>query len=126
MRAMYDATDYVGRRGVAMHAIGGIDIASGTSPVRPPASPSASYSAASGTIVCRLPAYGTINPMARTHAGVSRQVEDAMRMNLKNIKSAAHPWWLDDVPLTTSLLKAARKTLGSAAITLTRLGSRRR
>jgi L-alanine-DL-glutamate epimerase-like enolase superfamily enzyme len=35
-------------------------------------------------------------------------------MNLKNIKFAADPWWLDDVPLTTSLLKSARKTLGDS------------
>jgi L-alanine-DL-glutamate epimerase-like enolase superfamily enzyme len=109
---MYDATDYVGRRGVAMHAIGGIDIALWDLAGKAAGKPVGEL--LGGIRHDRLPAYGTIYPMARTPAEVSRQVEDAMRMNLKNIKFAADPWWLDDVPLTTSLLKAARKTLGDS------------
>jgi L-alanine-DL-glutamate epimerase-like enolase superfamily enzyme len=62
----------------------------------------------------RLPALRHDLPDGTHACDVARQVEDAMRMNLKNIKFAADPWWLDDVPLTTSLLKSARKTLGDA------------
>jgi L-alanine-DL-glutamate epimerase-like enolase superfamily enzyme len=109
---MYDATDYVGRRGVAMHAIGGIDIALWDIAGKAAGKPVGEL--LGGILHDRLPAYGTIYPMARTPAEVSRQVEDAMRMNLKNIKFCADPWWLDDVPLTTSLLKAARKTFGDS------------
>jgi L-alanine-DL-glutamate epimerase-like enolase superfamily enzyme len=111
-RQMYDATDYVGRRGVAMHAIGGIDIALWDIAGKAAGKPVGEL--LGGIRHDRLPAYGTIYPMARAPAEVSRQVEDAMRMNLKNIKFAADPWWLDDVPLTTSLLKSARKTLGDS------------
>lgn len=110
---MYDATDYVGRRGVAMHAIGGIDIALWDIAGKAAGKPVGEL--LGGIRHDRLPAYGTIYPMARTPAEVSRQVENAMRMNLKNIKFAADPWWLDDVPLTTSLLQAARKTLGDSS-----------
>src|SRR6188472_3380581 len=109
---MYDATDYVGRRGVAMHAIGGIDIALWDIAGKAAGKPVGEL--LGGIRHDRLPAYGTIYPMGRTPAEVSRQVEDAMRMNLKNIKFCADPWWLDDVPLTTSLLKAARKTFGDS------------
>jgi L-alanine-DL-glutamate epimerase-like enolase superfamily enzyme len=109
---MYDATDYVGRRGVAMHAIGGIDIALWDIAGKAAGKPVGEL--LGGIRHDRLPAYGTIYPMARTPAEVSRQVEDAMRMNLKNIKFAADPWWLDDVPLTTSRLKAARQMLGDS------------
>ncbi len=109
---MYDGTDYVGRRGVAMHAIGGVDIALWDIAGQAAGKPVGEL--LGGLRHERLPAYGTIYPMGRTPADVSRQVEDAMRMNLKNIKFAADPWWLDDVPLTMSLLKSARKTLGDA------------
>ena len=109
---MYDATDYVGRRGVAMHAIGGIDIALWDIAGQAAGKPVGEL--LGGIRHDRLPAYGTIYPMARTPADVARQVEDAKRMNLRNIKFAADPWWLDDVNLTSSLLKSARKTLGDA------------
>jgi L-alanine-DL-glutamate epimerase-like enolase superfamily enzyme len=95
-----------------MHAIGGIDIALWDIAGKAAGKPVGEL--LGGIRHDRLPAYGTIYPMARTPAEVSRQVEDAMRMNLKNIKFAADPWWLDDVPLTTSLLKAARQTLGDS------------
>jgi L-alanine-DL-glutamate epimerase-like enolase superfamily enzyme len=109
---MYDATDYVGRRGVAMHAIGGIDIALWDIAGKASGKPVGEM--LGGIRHDRLPAYGTIYPMARTTAQVARQVRDAMAMNLRNIKFAADPWWLDDIKLTGSLLKAARTTLGDS------------
>jgi L-alanine-DL-glutamate epimerase-like enolase superfamily enzyme len=45
--------------------------------------------------------------------GVEKQVEDVMRrLNLRNIKFAADPWWMHDLDATASLLKAARSTIG--------------
>jgi L-rhamnonate dehydratase len=111
-RQMYDATDYVGRRGVAMHAIGGVDIALWDIAGQAAGKPVGEL--LGGLRHERLPAYGTIYPMGRTPGEVARQVDDARRMNLHNIKFAADPWWLEDVKLTASLLKAARKTLGDA------------
>jgi L-alanine-DL-glutamate epimerase-like enolase superfamily enzyme len=111
-RQMYDSTDYVGRRGVAMHAIGGVDIALWDIAGQAAGKPVGEL--LGGIRHDRLPAYGTIYPMARTPGEVAGQVEDAKGMNLRNIKFAADPWWLDDVKLTESLLKSARKTLGDA------------
>ncbi len=111
---MYDATDYVGRRGLMMHAIGGVDIALWDLAGQ-----------AAGKPVCellggakrdRLLAYGTIYPMARTPDEVRRQIRDAQAMNLRAFKFCADPWWLDDVALTGKLLRAARVEAGDEAI----------
>ncbi len=51
--------------------------------------------------------------MAGTIDGVEQQVEDVMRrLNLRNIKFAADPWWMHDLDATASLLRAARRTIG--------------
>jgi L-alanine-DL-glutamate epimerase-like enolase superfamily enzyme len=109
---MYESTSYVGRCGLMMHAIGGVDIAlwdiAGQIARKP---------------VCELlggrrrelvEAYGTIYPMAQSEDGVRGQVEDALnRLHLRNIKFAADPWWMDDIDRTWKLLRAAREVLGN-------------
>ncbi|MCW3051968.1 MAG: mandelate racemase/muconate lactonizing enzyme family protein [Chthonomonadales bacterium] len=110
---MYEATDYIGRRGIVMHALGGIDIAlwdlAGQSAGKP------IHALLGGARRERLEAYGTIYPMARTPDGVREQVRAAQRMNLRNYKFAADPWWLDDVAQTRTLLLAARDEAGADA-----------
>src|SRR5262249_49180637 len=108
---MYDATDYVGRRGLMMHAMGGIDIALWD--IKGQAEGKPIHELLGGAKRDRIEAYGTIYPMGRTESEVSHQVEDAKgRLKLRNIKFAADPWWMDDVELTGKLLLAARRTLG--------------
>jgi L-rhamnonate dehydratase len=108
---MYEATDYVGRRGLIMHAIGGIDMALWD--IRGQVEKKPVYELLGGRRRERIEAYGTIYPMAQTEEGVERQVEDAMqRLRLRNVKFAADPWWMDDLPKTSKLLQAARRTLG--------------
>lgn len=108
---MYDSTCYVGRRGLMMHAIGGVDIALWDIAAQMRGVPI--YELLGGARRDRVEAYGTIYPMARTESGVLRQVEDAMlRLRLRNVKFAADPWWMEDLDLTGRLLRAARKTLG--------------
>lgn len=110
---MYDATDYIGRRGIVMHAIGGIDLALWDIQGQLENKPIAEL--LGGTQRDRIEAYGTIYPMARTVAGVEAQVEDALRrLRLRNIKFAADPWWMDDLDQTARLLRAARGVLGKA------------
>lgn len=112
-RKVYDATDYVGRRGIAMHALGGVDIAlmdlHGQATGRP------IHAIIGGAKRSRLPAYGTIYPLERTADGVRRQVAAAREMNLRNFKLVADPWWFDDIPLTESLLRAGRAEAGPDA-----------
>ena len=108
---MYDATDYIGRRGLVMHAIGGIDLALWDIKGQLENKPIAEL--LGGARRDRVEAYGTIYPMARTVAGVEAQVEDALhRLRLRNIKFAADPWWMDDLEHTARLLRAARGVLG--------------
>ena len=108
---MYEATDYIGRRGIVMHAIGGIDIALWDILGQVKRQPVAEL--LGGFQRERIEAYGTIYPMARTTEAVARQVEDATsRLRLKNIKFSADPWWMDDLQMTASLLKSARAALG--------------
>jgi L-rhamnonate dehydratase len=109
---MYESTDYIGRRGIVMHAIGGIDIA--LHDIRGQAEGKPVAELLGGIKRDRIEAYGTIYPMERTTAAVARQVEDAVnRLRLRNIKFAADPWWMEDLSLTHRLLASARSTLGS-------------
>jgi L-rhamnonate dehydratase len=110
-RLMYESTDYIGRRGIVMHAIGGIDIALWD--IKGQVESKSIAELLGGRKRNRLEAYGTIYPMARTVEGVEQQVEDAMtRLHLRNIKFAADPWWMEDLEATAALLRVARKTVG--------------
>ena len=112
---MYDSTCYVGRRGLMMHAIGGVDIALWDIAGQIRGVPV--HQLLGGARRDRIEAYGTIYPMATTEDGVKRQVEDAMqRLRLRNIKFAADPWWMDDLDLTHRLLRSAREVLGSGRL----------
>jgi len=117
---MYEATDYVGRRGLMMHAIGGVDLAlwdiAGQAAGKPV------HALLGGAKRDRLLAYGTIYPMARTPEGVRRQIREAQAMNLRAFKFAADPWWLDDLALTARLLQAARQEIGAEAILIVDAG----
>jgi L-rhamnonate dehydratase len=108
---MYEATDYVGRRGLVMHAMGGIDIALWDIKGQTENKPISTLLGAQRRQ--RIEAYGTIYPMAKTVEGVERQVEDVLtRLHLRNIKFAADPWWMDDLDQTGRLLQTARRVLG--------------
>jgi L-rhamnonate dehydratase len=110
---MYDSTDYVGRRGLAMHAIGGVDLALWDLKGKIEGKPI--HELLGGAKRDRVPAYGTIYPMARTEEGVRAQVAEGQSKRLRNFKFAADPWWLDDIALTGRLLSAARKQAGEDA-----------
>lgn len=110
---MYDSTDYVGRRGLAMHAIGGIDLALWDLKGKIEGKPV--HELLGGKKRERVPAYGTIYPMARTPQEVRAQVAEGQSKKLRNFKFAADPWWLDDIALTGRLLEAARKQAGDDA-----------
>lgn len=108
---MYDSTCYVGRRGLMMHAIGGIDIALWDIASQIADQPVCEL--LGGKRRDRIEAYGTIYPMAKSEDGVRRQIEDALtRLCLRNVKFAADPWWMDDIDHTWKLLRAARSILG--------------
>lgn len=110
---MFEATDYVGRRGLMMHAIGGVDLAIWD--LRGKIEGKPVHALLGGAKRDRLPAYGTIYPMARTPEGVVAQVAEGQARNLRNFKFAADPWWLEDIAHTGKLLAAARKQAGDAA-----------
>jgi L-alanine-DL-glutamate epimerase-like enolase superfamily enzyme len=111
---MYEATDYVGRRGLMMHAIGGVDLALWD--LRGKIEQKPIHALLGGARRDRIPAYGTIYPIERTPEGVRRQIVAAREKNLQAFKLCADPWWMDDLALTATLLNAARKEAGSARI----------
>lgn len=110
---IYDATDYVGRRGLMMHAIGAIDLALWD--LRGKIANKPIHRLLGGALRDRMPAYGTIYPMARTPEAVRDQVAAGKAKNLGAFKFAADPWWMDDLDLTSRLLQAARKEAGQQA-----------
>jgi len=113
-RLMYDSTDYVGRRGLMMHAIGGVDLALWDIAGQVRGKPICEL--LGGARRDRLLAYGTIYPIAKDPDGVRRQVREAAGMNLRAFKLCADPWWMDDLKLTARLLRAAREAAGDDAI----------
>ena len=110
---MYESTDYVGRRGLAMHAIGGVDLALWD--LRGKIESKPVHELLGGAKRDRLPAYGTIYPMAETPEAVRAQVAEGKAKNLRHFKFAADPWWLEDIALTGRLLAAARAEAGENA-----------
>ena len=110
---MYDATDYVGRRGLMMHAIGGIDLALWDIAGQAAGKPISEL--LGGRRRERIEAYGTIYPMARDEEAVRAQVAAARGMGLRNFKFSADPWWMDDLDATARLLQAGRAEAGQAA-----------
>ena len=110
---MFEATDYLGRRGLTMHAIGGLDLALWDLHGKIEGKPV--HALIGGAKRDRLPAYGTIYPMAQTEEEVRGQIAEGQARNLRNFKFAADPWWLDDIVHTGRLLAAAREQAGDAA-----------
>jgi L-alanine-DL-glutamate epimerase-like enolase superfamily enzyme len=111
---MFEATDYLGRRGLTMHAIGGLDLA--LCDLRGKIEGKPVHALIGGAKRDRLPAYGTIYPMAQTEGEVRGQIAAGQARNLRNFKFAADPWWLDDIAHTGRLLSAARKQAGDQAL----------
>ncbi|MGE5111813.1 MAG: mandelate racemase/muconate lactonizing enzyme family protein [Acidobacteriaceae bacterium] len=110
---MYESSDYVGRRGLVMHAIGGIDLALWD--LRGKIEGKPVHALIGGAKRDRLPAYGTIYPIEQTPEGVKRQVEAGKAKNLRAFKLCADPWWMEDLSLTGKLLQAARQAAGPSA-----------
>jgi L-rhamnonate dehydratase len=110
---MFESTDYLGRRGLTMHAIGGVDLALWD--LRGKIEGKPVHELLGGAKRDRLPAYGTIYPMAQTPEEVRAQVAAGQAKNLRNFKFAADPWWLRDIALTGRLLSAARAQAGDEA-----------
>ena len=110
---MYESTDYIGRRGLVMHAIGGVDLALWD--LRGKIQGKPVHALLGGAQRERLPAYGTIYPIERTPDGVRRQIERGQKMNLRAFKLCADPWWMEDLALTRRLLMAAREEAGRDA-----------
>jgi L-rhamnonate dehydratase len=110
---MFEATDYLGRRGLTMHAIGGLDLALWD--LRGKIESKPIHALLGGARRDRLPAYGTIYPMAQTPQEVRAQVAAGQACNLRHFKFAADPWWLNNIVHTGRLLSAARQQAGDQA-----------
>ncbi len=110
---MYEATEQVGRRGLVMHAFGGIDLALWDLKGQAAGKPVSELLGVARRR--RLPAYSTIYPMERSCDGVRRQIDEAKAKNLRAFKFAADPWWMEDLSHTAKLLAAARQAAGDEA-----------
>jgi L-alanine-DL-glutamate epimerase-like enolase superfamily enzyme len=110
---LYDATNSIGRRGLVMHAIGAVDIALWDLAAQAQGKPV--HALLGGAVHDRIPAYGSIYPLARTPDEVRGQVAAARDRNLRAFKLCADPWWLDDLDATAGLLHAARDEAGPDA-----------
>ena len=110
---MYEGMEYVGRRGLGLHALGGVDLALWDIKSKVEGKPV--HEVLGMKRHSRIPAYATIYPMERTSDGVRRQIESAKDRNLRAFKLSADPWWMEDLSNTTKLLQAARYAAGAQA-----------
>jgi L-alanine-DL-glutamate epimerase-like enolase superfamily enzyme len=107
---MYDATSYIGRRGVVIHAISGIDIAlwdlRGKAQGKPLSELLGERKRDS------LLAYGTVYPLGETPDEVRRAIDRGLSRGLKAIKIVADPFWRDDLDRAATLIRTAREHVG--------------
>ncbi|MEX2647795.1 MAG: mandelate racemase/muconate lactonizing enzyme family protein [Alphaproteobacteria bacterium] len=107
---MYDATYHFGRRGAAIHAISGIDIALWD--IKGKAEGKPVVELLGGKRRDRVKAYGTVYPLGRTPAEVRQNLDRALAMGLRAIKIVADPHWADDLEATSVLIRTARQHIG--------------
>jgi len=107
---MYDATYHFGRRGAAIHAISGIDIALWD--IKGKAEGKPVVELLGGKRRDRIKAYGTVYPLGRTPDEARVNLDRALAMGLRAIKIVADPHWADDLEATSRLIRAARDHVG--------------
>jgi len=107
---MYDATYHFGRRGAAIHAISGIDIALWDIKGKAEGKPVAAL--LGGRKRDRVKAYGTVYPLGRTPDEVRANLDRGLALGLKAIKIVADPFWADDIAVTERIVRTARDHVG--------------
>ena len=107
---MYDATYHFGRRGAAIHAISGIDIALWD--IKGKAEGKPIVDLLGGKRRDRVTAYGTVYPLGRALDEVRANLDRALAMGLKAIKIVADPFWSDDLDATARIIRTAREHVG--------------
>ncbi|MSP83426.1 MAG: mandelate racemase/muconate lactonizing enzyme family protein [Alphaproteobacteria bacterium] len=107
---MYDASYHFGRRGAAIHAISGIDMALWD--IRGKAAGKPIAELLGGRKRDRVLAYGTVYPLGRNPDEVRVNLDRALAMGLKAIKIVADPFWNDDLEATGRIIRTARSHVG--------------
>ncbi|MEH6578705.1 MAG: mandelate racemase/muconate lactonizing enzyme family protein [Amphritea sp.] len=106
---MYQATNWHGRHGVAIHAISALDIALWDLFARCEQRPLYEYFG--GIKHQQLPAYATIYPMAAEPEHFSEQIDGYLAQGFKRIKICVEPWWSDQEN-TLANLRQLRELVG--------------
>jgi L-rhamnonate dehydratase len=107
---MYDATSYVGRRGIVIHAISAVDIALWDIRGKAAGKPLADLLGRRRR--SRVPAYGTVYPLGETPDDVRRNIDRGLKLGLRAIKIVADPFWREDLEKTAKLIRTAREHVG--------------
>ncbi|MFO1037916.1 MAG: mandelate racemase/muconate lactonizing enzyme family protein [Geminicoccaceae bacterium] len=107
---MYDATCYIGRRGLVIHAIAALDIALWDLKGKALGKPVASLLGTPRRD--RVLAYGTVYPLGETPDEVRRTIDRGLGLGLRAIKIVADPHWHHDLARTEKLIRTAREHVG--------------
>ena len=108
---MLEQTSFIGRRGLVMHAISGIDIALWD--LKGKAEGKSVSDLLGGRKHGRVPGYVTIYPLGRCPDDARRKLDRAIAAyNLVGIKIAADRFWHEDPALAELLIRTARDHLG--------------
>ena len=107
---MYDATSYIGRRGLVVHAIAALDIALWDLKGKALGKPVAALLGTPRRD--RVLAYGTVYPLGETPDAVRETIDRGLAMGLRAIKIVADPHWHHDLGRTERLIRTAREHVG--------------
>lgn len=107
---MYDATSYVGRRGLVIHAIAALDIALWDLKGKALGEPV--WALLGQRRRDRVLAYGTVYPLGETPDEVRASIDRGLALGLRAIKIVADPHWHEDVARTERLIRTAREHVG--------------
>lgn len=108
---MYDATYHFGRRGAAIHAISGVDIALWDIRGKVEGKPVAQLLGRPQRD--RVKAYGTVYPLGRTPDEIRANLDRGLELGLKAIKIVADPFWREDPDETARIIRTVRDHLGA-------------
>ena len=98
---MYARTQWHGRRGAAMHAIGALDIAIWDLFARSQGLPV--HAALGGARRERLPAYATVYPLEDTRKRIAAQVAPLLDQGFRHLKVCVEPWWAEPARVRRNL-----------------------
>lgn len=108
--AMYAGTEFIGRRGIVMHAIGAVDMALWD--LRGKLEGVPVWRLLGAQQHERIPVYASLYPTPEDPEALRERLTSFREHGLRSFKLFVEPWWLDDFETARALVSAACEVAG--------------